>query len=135
MTKINKAKQYQWLKASPKSIGRSKNEQGIALVMTMLLGATLLAGVSALMVRQLTTRKLVASKSYRQIAETAANNGLNQILSTLNDNNKENYRGYLLGLSNVEDTSNPQNNFLKKSQYKTVTHFPRNLHRYFQRPA
>jgi hypothetical protein len=114
MTKITKAKQYKWVKASPQLIGRSKDEQGIALVMTMLLGATLLAGVSALMVRQLTARKLVASESYRQMAETAANNGLNQILSTLNDNNKENYRGYLLGLSNVEDTSNSKNNFLWK---------------------
>ena len=109
MTKITK--KHQLCKSYARLIVRSKDEQGIALVMTMLLGATLLAGVSALMVRQLTARKLVASESYRQMAETAANNGLNQILSTLNDNNKENYRGYLLGLSNVEDTSNSQNNF------------------------
>jgi hypothetical protein len=110
MAKITK--KQQWGKPSPRLIGRSKDEEGIALVMTMLLGATLLAGVSALMVRQLTARKLVASESYRQMAETAANNGLNQILSTLNNNNKDDYRGYLLGLSNVEDTSNSQNNFL-----------------------
>ncbi len=93
---------------------RSKESEGIALVMTMLLGATLLAGVSALMVRQLTARKLVASESYRQIAETAANNGLNQILSKLNDDNPGQYRGYLLGLSNIEDNSNSQNNYLWK---------------------
>ena len=114
MIKINKKRLFQPKNSSSGLVRRSKDEQGIALVMTMLLGATLLSGVSALMVRQLMARKLVASESYRQMAETAANNGLNQILSTLNDNNKENYRGYLLGLSNVEDMSNSQNNFLWK---------------------
>ena len=114
MDKITNIKRLQQLKASTRLVGRGKDEHGIALVMTMLLGATLLAGVSALMVRQLTARKLVASESYRQMAETAANNGLNQILSKLNNDHKDEYRGYLLGLSNVEDTSNSQNNFLWK---------------------
>ena len=114
MDKITNIKRHQQLKASTRLLGRGNDEHGIALVMTMLLGATLLAGVSALMVRQLTARKLVASESYRQMAETAANNGLNQILSKLNNDHKDEYRGYLLGLSNVEDTSNSQNNFLWK---------------------
>ena len=105
-------KRYELDRASTQSSGKFREEQGIALVMTMLLGATLLAGVSALMVRQLTARKLVASESYRQLAETAANNGLNQILSELNHDSTDQYRGYLLGLSNIEDTSNSQNNYL-----------------------
>ena len=114
MNKTTNIKQHQSLKASARLLVASKDEDGIALVMSMLLGATLLAGVSALMVRQLTARKLVASESYRQMAETAANNGLNQILSELNNDNKDEYRGYLLGLSNVEDTSNSENSFLWK---------------------
>ena len=114
MDKITNIKRHQQLKASTRLLGRGNDEHGIALVMTMLLGATLLAGVSALMVRQLTARKLVAAESYRQMAETAANNGLNQILSMLNNNNKDEYRGYLLGLSNVEDNGNSHNNFLWK---------------------
>ena len=111
---IIRKKRYELDKTSTHTSGKFREEEGIALVMTMLLGATLLAGVSALMVRQLTARKLVAAESYRQMAETAANNGLNQILSMLNNNNKDEYRGYLLGLSNVEDNGNSQNNFLWK---------------------
>ncbi|MDA9639268.1 hypothetical protein N9S87_02165, partial [Synechococcus sp. AH-779-G23] len=102
MNLVNKKKSYQRFKSDTKLIGSCKGEEGVALVMTMLLGATLLTGVSALVVRQLTARKLVASESYRQIAEMAANNGLNQILSELNSDTKDNYRGYLLGLSNTE---------------------------------
>ena len=112
MAIMNRENLHNSNRASTKSSGRHRDEEGIALVMTMLLAATLLAGISALMVRQLTARKLVASESYRQIAETAANNGLNQILSMLNNDNKAEYRGYLLGLSNVGDSSNSQNNFL-----------------------
>ncbi|MDA7677057.1 hypothetical protein N8563_00905 [bacterium] len=111
--KIRKQR-YELNKTPTQSSGKFRDEQGIALVMTMLMGATLLAGVSALMVRQLTARKLVASESYRQMAETAANNGLNQILSKLNNDNPDQYRGYLLGLSNIEDTGNSQNNYLWK---------------------
>ena len=105
-------KRYKSIRATRQPSGKCRDEEGIALVMTMLLGATLLAGVSALMVRQLTARKLVASESYRQLAETAANNGLNQILSELNHDSTDQYRGYLLGLSNIEDTSDSQKNFL-----------------------
>ena len=67
--------------------------------------------------------QLVASESYRQIAETAANNGLNQILSKLNDDNPDQYRGYLLGLSNIEDNSNiPENFFHPKAAYLLMVH-------------
>ena len=87
------------------------DEKGIALVMTLLLGTLLFSAVSALMVRQLASRRHVASESYRQMAILAANNGLNQILSTLNNDKPGKYSGYLLGLSNIQDTDDPQNNF------------------------
>lgn len=83
-------KKYRQIK-SPSYL--KKGEGGIALVMTMLLGTTLMVGISALMVRQLAARKHVASESYRQIAELAANNGLNQILSTLNNDKAGKYSG------------------------------------------
>ena len=51
--------------------------------MTMLLGTTLMVGISALMVRQLAARKHVTLESYRQMAELAANNGLNQIVQCI----------------------------------------------------
>ena len=102
-------KKYRQIK-SPSYL--KKGEVGIALVMTMLLGTTLMVGISALMVRQLAARKHVASESYRQIAELAANNGLNQILSTLNNDKAGKYSGYLLGLPNLQDTDNPENNYM-----------------------
>ena len=94
------------------SIQSRLDEKGIALVMTLLLGTTLFAGISALMVRQLAARRHVASESYRQIAELAANNGLNQILSTLNNDKPGKYAGYLLGMSNIRDANDLENNFL-----------------------
>ena len=44
--------------------------------------------VSALMTRNIMTKSIAASESYKQIAENAANNGLNQILSELNNDQK-----------------------------------------------
>lgn len=93
------------------SIRPCSDEKGIALVMTLLLGTLLFAAISALMVRQLASRRHVASESYRQMAILAANNGLNQILSTLNNDKPGKYSGYLLGLSNIQDTDDPRNNF------------------------
>ena len=95
-----------------KKIRQEKNEDsGIALVTTMLLGMTLLLGTTGLIVRQLTARKLAASESYMQIAEVAANNGLNHILSELNNDKEGLYRGYLLGLANRENENEPNNGF------------------------
>ena len=95
---------------------RGSEESGIALVMTLLLGTTLFLGMSALAIRNIMTKNIAASESYRQIAENAANNGLNLILSEVNNDNKSEYLGYLLGIENVENTADPKNSLI--NQYK-----------------
>ena len=54
------------------------------------------------MIRQMTSRKLGAAESYNQLAESAALNGLNRIISNLNENDRDNYTGFLLTLRNDE---------------------------------
>ena len=83
-----------------------QEEEGIALVMTMMMGLLLLAGTSGLAARMLMGRKLGASESYQQMAETAALNGFNRILGTFNKDEDENYRGYFFTLDNHE--GNPE---------------------------
>ena len=56
----------------------------MALVLALLLGMVMMAGVSGLLARQLMSRRLSAKESYQQMAEAAANNGLNRILGTNN---------------------------------------------------
>ena len=68
-------------------------EQGMSMVIALMMGMVLTVGVSGLMMRQLMTRKLGAAESYQQMAETAALNGFNRILGELNDNNNESYKG------------------------------------------
>lgn len=89
--------------------GNAKQEQGIAMVTTLLMGTVLLAGGTGLLTRILMSRKIGASESYQQMAETAALNGFNRILGTLNKNDPTDYRGYLLTLDNIEPSaaSNP----------------------------
>jgi len=82
--------------------GDAKQEQGIAMVTTLLMGTVLLAGGTGLLTRMLMSRKIGASESYQQMAETAALNGFNRILGTLNKNDPSDYRGYLLTLDNIE---------------------------------
>ena len=83
-----------------------KSEEGMAMLLALLTGVTLLAGASGLLIRQLMARKLGASESYHQMAEAAAVNGFNRILSELNRNDPNDYRGYLYGLDNIEDDPN-----------------------------
>ena len=83
-----------------------KQEEGIALVIALLTGMLLIVGTTGLLIRQLTARKLGATESYQQMAETAASNGFNRILSTLNDASGT-YRGYLFTVDNW-DQSTPQ---------------------------
>lgn len=83
-----------------------KSEEGMAMLLALLTGFTLLAGASGLLIRQLMARKLGASESYHQMAEAAAVNGFNRILSELNRNDPNDYRGYLYGLDNIEDDRN-----------------------------
>ena len=77
-----------------------EQEKGMAMVMAMLMGVVLLAGATGLMIRQMMARKLGAAESYNQLAESAALNGLNRIVSDLNRDERENYTGFLLTLRN-----------------------------------
>jgi len=80
----------------------AKSEEGMTMVIALLMGTVLLAGTTGLMVRQIMARKLGASESYQQMAESAALNGLNRIISDLNRDDRNNYTGFLLALNNSE---------------------------------
>ena len=75
-------------------------EEGMSMVIALMMGMILTAGVSGLMIRQLMARKLGAAESYQQMAETAALNGFNRILGELNSS--ESYKGYLYTLDHHE---------------------------------
>ena len=79
---------------------RPAKEEGMAMMISLLMGVVLLAGTTGLMVRQLMARKLGASESYQQMAESASLSGLNRIISDLNQDNRERYTGFLLSLNN-----------------------------------
>ena len=70
-------------------------EQGVTLLLALLIGMIILAGASALMVKQLSNRRITKGESYEQMAENAAANGFNQILSALNNTTPGEYLGYL----------------------------------------
>ncbi len=93
----------------------AKDEQGIALVMSLMIGLVLIAAATGLLVRQLTARKLGAAESYQQLAEDAANNGFNRILAVLNKRSApagpDEYRGYLFTIDNKKDGNDPSRNF------------------------
>jgi hypothetical protein len=72
-----------------------KDEEGLALVLSLLMGLVMIGGISGLLFRQLGARKSVAGESYQQMAENAASNGFNRILSALNDDTAGEYLGYL----------------------------------------
>ena len=76
-----------------------KEEQGISILIALMMGLVLMAGVTGLLLRQLMARKLGASESYQQMAETAALNGFNRVLSELNENINTSYKGYLFTLN------------------------------------
>ncbi|WP_115023835.1 hypothetical protein [Synechococcus sp. UW69] len=91
---------------SPQKI--PKQEQGLSMLIALMMGLVLMAGVTGLLLRQLMGRKLGASESYQQMAETAALNGFNRILSELNNNDNTAYKGYLLTLNHHQgDTEIP----------------------------
>lgn len=92
-------------KTNSNHLKTSKEEQGIALVMALLMGMVLMGGATALMIRMIGARKLSASESYQQLAEAAAVNGFNRILATLNSPQKQNYLGYLYLINNIEDNN------------------------------
>jgi len=71
----------------------------------------MMAGVSGLLARQLMSRRLSAKESYQQMAEAAANNGLNRILGELNNAEPDQNRGFLFTLDNRENINEPNNGF------------------------
>ena len=93
-------------------------EQGMSMVIALMMGMILTVGISGLMMRQLMTRKLGAAESYQQMAETAALNGFNRILGELNDNNNESYKGYLYTLDHHE--GDPETPGTEKWGWKAV---------------
>ena len=83
-------------------------EKGFSIVIALMMGMVLMAGVTGLMLRQLMARKLGAAESFQQMAETAAVNGFNRILGEINNNDSNLYKGYLLTLDHhVGDPENP----------------------------
>jgi hypothetical protein len=68
------------------------------MLIALMMGMVLMAGVTGLLLRQLMSRKLGAAESYQQMAETAALNGFNRILGELNNDNNAAYKGYLFTL-------------------------------------
>ena len=79
-----------------------KQEQGLSMLIALMMGMVLMAGVTGLLLRQLMGRKLGAAESYQQMAETAALNGFNRILSELNNDDNTSYKGYLFTLDHHE---------------------------------
>ena len=67
---------------------KKNNDDGIALVITMMMGVILLASSAGIMSRVLMGRKIGSSESYQQMAETAALNGFNRILATFNEDDE-----------------------------------------------
>ena len=69
----------------------SRKEEGMAMLITLMMGLALLAGSGGLISRLVMGRKIGSSESYQQMAETAALNGFNRILATFNKDDDENY--------------------------------------------
>ena len=88
-----------------------QQQEGMALLLALLMGMVLMTGVSGLLARQLMSRRLSAKESYQQMAEAAANNGLNRILGELNNAEPDKNRGFLFTLDNRENTNEPNNGF------------------------
>lgn len=100
----------QWLlrhSAGQSAPGSSREERGIALLLALLIGMLLIAAATGLLIRQLMARKLGASESYQQLAETAAVNGFNRILGRLNNNSPDDYLGFLYAVNNREKAGEP----------------------------
>ena len=74
------------------------DESGMTLVLALMLGMVMLTGISGLLIRQLMIQQISSKESYRQMAEAAANNGLNRILGELNNAEPGNNRGFLFNI-------------------------------------
>ena len=89
----------------------AREQEGMALVLALMLGMVMMAGVSGLLARQLMSRRLSSKESYQQMAEAAANNGFNRILGELNNAEPGENRGFLFTLDNRENINEPNNGF------------------------
>ncbi|WP_157028511.1 hypothetical protein [Synechococcus sp. WH 8020] len=89
-----------------------KDESGIAILLALMLGLVLSAGASALLINQLYAKRLSSSESYQQISEAAALNGFNRILALLNNQDKDQYRGFLFTIDNQGNTTSANNSWL-----------------------
>lgn len=110
MKKIIPTSKAKGVRKSSLRLPRQEHE-GMALVLALLLGMVMMAGVSGLLARQLMSRRLSAKESYQQMAEAAANNGLNRILGELNNAEPDQNRGFLFTLDNRENINEPNNGF------------------------
>ena len=81
-------------------------EQGIVMLLALMMGVVLIAGATGLMIRQMMARKIGVYSSYQTMADNAAINGFNRILGTLNNPNRN--LGYLFLLDNGKQI-NPEN--------------------------
>ncbi|WP_037990806.1 hypothetical protein [Synechococcus sp. CC9616] len=81
-----------------------KEEQGVSLVISLLMGVILITGVTGLLIRQIAAKKSASSESYQQMAEIAASNGFNRILAVLNNASTAEYRGFLFTEDNEPDS-------------------------------
>ena len=86
-------------------------EKGVVVLMSLMLGLVMIAGVSALLVNQIFARRLSSSESYQQMAESAAVNGFNRILALLNNKEPGAYRGFLFTLDNQQNTAASDNGY------------------------
>ena len=81
----------------------------MVMILALFMGLILTAGISGMMMSQLTARRNGAAKSYQEMAENAAINGFNRILGEANRNTDQNYKGFFLTLDNDEGKWNWRN--------------------------
>ena len=87
------------------------DESGMTLMLTLMLGMVMLTGISGLLIRQLMNQQISSKESYRQMAEAAANNGLNRILGELNNAEPGKNRGFLFNIDNLEHLEEPKKGY------------------------
>jgi hypothetical protein len=88
---------------------KHRDEQGMVMILALFMGLILTAGISGMMMSQLTARRNGAAKSFQEMAENAAINGFNRILGEANRDTDQNYKGFFLTLDNDEGKWNWRN--------------------------
>ena len=62
----------------------ARQEQGMALALTMMVGMVLMLASGGIVAKQLMLRRLGAAESYKQISDMASSSGMNRILAVMN---------------------------------------------------